>query len=73
MKTEKIKDRYGRLIGYIETDSKGNKLAKDKYGRPLVKYNKANNKSYSVRYANYIGEGDLTLSAIYSKIEGIKI
>ena len=33
--TEPIKDFYNRIIGYIETDNHGNKIAKDFYRRIL--------------------------------------
>ena len=33
-----IKDFYGRTLGYIETDSQGNKIVHDFYGRILGRY-----------------------------------
>ena len=35
-----IKDFHGRIIGFIETDSQGNKTVRDYYRRILGFYNK---------------------------------
>lgn len=65
MKTP-IKDFYGRIIGWIEEDSQGNKIVKDFYGRIVSKYYKKQNitKDY---YGRVIGRGDIAISALYNK------
>ena len=35
-----VKDFYGKIIGYIELDDKGNKIVRDFYRRRLGRYDK---------------------------------
>ena len=42
MKTT-IKDYYGRIIAYVDTDNQGNKVMTNYYGKILGRYNKSNN------------------------------
>lgn len=56
MKTP-IKDFYGKIIGYIEEDSNGNKTVKDFYGRILGYYKKSQNVTTDF-YGRKIAQGD---------------
>lgn len=38
-KTDTIKDIYGRIIGFIDEDERGNKTIKNEYSRILGYYN----------------------------------
>lgn len=55
------------LIGYIETDSSGNRTAYDKYMTKLGTYTKNNNRTATV-HGTIIGYGDLTAVLIWNKI-----
>lgn len=56
MKTP-VKDFYGRIIGFIEEDSAGNKTVKDFHGRILGYYKKALNMTTDF-YGRRIAQGD---------------
>lgn len=57
MAKETIRDFYGKIIGYIETDSKGNKIVKDFYGRIQGYYDKGNNVTRDF-YKRIVARGD---------------
>ena len=57
--TQVIKDFYGRIVGYIETDAAGNKCVKDFYRRVLGYYDKATNTTKDF-YNRIIAKGDVT-------------
>ena len=64
MTKEEIRDFYGRILGYIETDdSTGNKTVRDFYGRILGYYKKSLNATTDF-YQRIIGRGDLCSSLI---------
>ena len=52
-----IKDAYGRIIGYIEQMSNGDKRVSDCYGRILGWYKKGLNATTDV-YGRIIAQGD---------------
>lgn len=58
-----IKDFYHRIMGSIEEDSQGNKIARDFYQRIVGKYNKKSNLTYDF-YNRIVGRGDLLTSLI---------
>ena len=58
MKTEIIRDFYNRIIGYIDTDNLGNKVARNSYRRILGRYDKRQNVTRDF-YNRIIGKGDL--------------
>lgn len=61
---ETIKDRNQRVIGTIETDSRGNKTAKDEGGRVLGTYDAAQNVTRD--WTNWVvAEGDAVVGLIY--------
>lgn len=64
MKKDTIRDFYGKVLGYIETDEKGNKIVKDFYGRKLGTYDKAKDVTRDF-YGRILNRGDLTASLIY--------
>lgn len=57
MNIETIKDFYGRIIGYIETDKYGNKVIKDFYRKILGRYEKAMDVTKDF-YGKVIARGD---------------
>ena len=61
---ELIKDFYGKIIGSVETDNLGNKVARDFYGKILGKYRKAENKTYDF-YGKILAKGDITQSLVW--------
>lgn len=56
---EAIRDFYGRIIGYIETEPNGNKVVRDFYRRVLGKYDKSSNTTRDF-YGRVIARGDNT-------------
>ena len=62
---ESVKDHYGRIIGFIETDSVGNKIAKDFYGRIVGKYDKNTNLTKDF-YGRVVGKGDQCVGTIWA-------
>lgn len=64
MEKEYIKDFYGKILGSVETDNKGNKTVRDFYGRILGYYDKVNNVTRDF-YKKIVGRGDQAVSLIY--------
>lgn len=58
-----IKDFYHRIIGTIEEDSYGNKIARDFYKRIVGKYDKKSNLTRDF-YGRIVGRGDMLTSLI---------
>lgn len=57
--TEPIKDFYGRILGYIETDTvTGDKVAKNFFRQIIGYYDKKTNTTKNF-YKQIIGKGDL--------------
>lgn len=57
MDKQTIKDFYGKIIGYIETDGQGNKTVRDFYNRILGYYKKSQNVTTDF-YGRIIAQGD---------------
>lgn len=57
MKQEVIKDWTGKIIGYIETDYKGNKIVRDFYRKVIGRYDKYHNVTRDF-YGKTIAKGD---------------
>lgn len=57
MNEEIIKDWKGKVIGYIQTDNKGNKIIRDFYRRILGRYDKALNVTKDF-YGRLVAKGD---------------
>lgn len=69
MAKQTIKNFYGRIIGYLNTDdSTGNKTALDFYGRILGYYKKDLNITTDF-YGRIIARGDAVTGLIYEKAE----
>lgn len=66
MDKEVIRDFYGKILGTIETDNKGNKTVRNFYGKILGYYDKANNVTRDF-YKKIIARGDQTSGLIYSQ------
>ena len=64
MEKEYIRDFYGKILGSVETDSKGDKTVRDFYGRILGYYDKVNNVTRDF-YKKIVGRGDQAVSLIY--------
>lgn len=52
-----IRDFYGRIIGYIDTDKDGNKTVRDFYGRIKGYYNKRQDVTRDF-YGRIVAHGD---------------
>lgn len=63
---EIIRNFHGRILGYIETDNKGNKIVKDFYGRRLGTYDKENNVTRDF-YGRILNRGDSVVSLIFKE------
>lgn len=60
-----IRDFYGRILGFIETDAQGNKVARDFYRRIVGRYDK-NRDVTTDFYGRVVAKGDIVASLIYS-------
>ena len=58
-----VKDFYHRIMGTIEEDDEGNKIARDFYKRIVGKYKKKSNLTYDF-YNRIVGGGDILTSLI---------
>jgi len=58
MKTQELKDRSNRIIGTIETDSRGTQIIKDANNRPKGHYDPSNKSTYDASN-RIIGTGNL--------------
>ena len=63
-----IRDYYGRIIGYVETEPNGDKIFRDFYRRILGKYNKALNVTRDF-YGRIVARGDAGTGLIYAEEE----
>lgn len=63
---EKIKDQNGKIVGWVETDHLGNKVAKDFYGRLKGRYSKMTNLTKDF-YGKIVAQGDATVGLLYRK------
>ncbi len=63
MKKEPIKDWTGKILGFMETDSRGNKILRDFYGNILGKYDKGLNVTRDF-YGRQVGKGDILLTLL---------
>ena len=66
MSRETIRDFYNRILGYVETDSNGNKTVRDFYNRILGYYDVRNNVTRDF-YNKIISQGDSAVALIYSE------
>lgn len=64
MPREYIKGFDGKILGSIETDSQGNKIARDFYGKILGKYRKDQNKTFDF-YGRILSKGDITSALVW--------
>lgn len=70
--TQDLRDFYGRVIGYIETDSiTGDKIGRDFYRRVVGYYDKKLNITRDF-YKRTVGHGDILSSLIYQANEKLK-
>lgn len=66
MDKQPIKDFNNRIIGYIETDEKGNKVCRDFYNRILGYYQKSDNTTRDF-YKRIVSKGDTVVQFLYQK------
>ena len=59
MTEEVVREFSGKIIGYIQTDSSGNKIIRDFYRRVLGRYDKATNTTRDF-YNRIIARGDMS-------------
>ena len=65
MRTTEIRDFYGKILGYIEEESNGNKTAKNFYRQILGTYNAKENVTKDF-YGRIVSRGDTTQSLVYN-------
>ena len=63
---EYIRDRNGKIIGWVETDHIGNKVVKDFYGKIKGRYRKSSNTTVDF-YGRIVSYGDVTSGLLYRK------
>ena len=56
---QKIKSWEGRIIGWVETDDKGNKVVRDFYGKIIGRYDKRADVTRDF-YGRLVAKGDQT-------------
>lgn len=59
-----IRDRNGKILGYVETHSNGDKIAKDFYNRIVARYH-ATSKLTKDFYGRILSKGDITAGILY--------
>lgn len=59
-----IRDFYGKILGYVQEDTNGNKVFRDFYRKIVARYNKASNKTTDF-YGRIISKGDVGASLLY--------
>lgn len=64
---EIIKDFYGRRIGEIRTDWRGNRIAMDMYGRILGNYDKKGNVTTVYPSGRIVASGDVLNALIWEE------
>lgn len=64
MARQVIKDFYGRIIGYTDSQPNGDIIAKDEYGKILGKFDKKMNVTKDA-YGKILTSGDTTSSLIW--------
>ena len=63
---ECIRDRTGKIIGWVETDHLGTKLVRDFYGKIKGRYKKTGNVTLDF-YGRIVSYGDATAGLLYRK------
>lgn len=63
---ETIRNRAGKILGWIETDHLGNKLVRDFTGHIKGRYKKTGNVTLDF-YGKIVTYGDATASLLYKK------
>ena len=61
---EPIKDWNGRVLGWVDTDSRGNQVVKNFGGRILARYDAINNRTTDFA-GKKLSEGNTAVSYIY--------
>lgn len=61
-----IRDRGGKILGWVETDHLGNKLVRDFYGKIKGRYKKTGNVTIDF-YGRIVAYGDATAGLLYRK------
>lgn len=61
---ECIRDRNGKILGWVETDHLGNKLARDFNGRIKGRYKKTGNVTIDF-YGRIVSYGDAAAGLLY--------
>ena len=64
---ETIRDFSGRILGYVETDSSGNKTVRDFYNRILGYYDAKLNVTRDF-YNRVVARGDAAVGLIYQEV-----
>ena len=62
-KKEPIKDWTGKILGFVEYESNGNKILRDFYGRILGRYVKNLNITRDF-YGRTVGKGDILMTLL---------
>lgn len=59
-----VRDFYGKILGWVESDKLDNQQARDFYGKILGTYDKATNTTRDF-YGRNLGRGNLLMGLIY--------
>jgi hypothetical protein len=63
---EMIRDRHGKIIGWVETDNLGNKVVRDFSGHIKGRYKKVHNATFDF-YGKIVAYGDATAGLLYKR------
>lgn len=61
---EPIRDFYGKILGWVETDRQGNQQVRDFYGKILGTYNKSQDMTRDF-YGRIVSKGNTVVGLIY--------
>lgn len=65
MKTEYIKDFYGKIFGIIETDSFGNQTIKSFPDKKIIGYYKVDKNITTDFYGKILSQGNTAIALLY--------
>lgn len=71
MNRETLKDSQGKIVGYIDTDSRGNRVGKDFYGKIVGTYWKNFNLTKDF-YGKIVAQGDAVAALVFQSQNNYK-
>ena len=67
MNRQPLKDKFGRIYGYLDIDSNGIVYAKDESGRIIAVYNPATNATTDYASGRILGYGNTAAAYVVNK------